>query len=179
MKIIFAVFLLAFALSATRPLSAQQSATSKSLGVLNNSISITGQIAAGKRRHAYKFPFPTSPASASRATKPPYRCAPISMTARAACCKGSASTARATSRNSFSKKSSLVTTCSRSSCSTATTQRRCTISSFPSRVAKRWKGACHLVSNEVTVQGVARLILPSAHGGSQRCATIGRWARVG
>lgn len=50
----FAVFA-AIALASSFTVQAQQSATSENLGALNNTIAITGQIAGGERRHAYKF----------------------------------------------------------------------------------------------------------------------------
>jgi len=50
----FALFTL-LTLAAPSILLAQQSASFENLGALNNSIAITGQIAGGERRHAYKF----------------------------------------------------------------------------------------------------------------------------
>jgi hypothetical protein len=55
MKLLCFTLFTFLALAAPSILLAQQSATFENLGALGNSISITGQIAGGERRHAYKF----------------------------------------------------------------------------------------------------------------------------
>lgn len=50
----FAVFA-AIAVAFPFTVHSQQSATFENLGALNNTIAVTGQIAGGERRHAYKF----------------------------------------------------------------------------------------------------------------------------
>ena len=55
MKPLALAALAAFTVAASFATKAQQSATIKDVGALASSIAITGQIAGGERRHAYKF----------------------------------------------------------------------------------------------------------------------------